>query len=197
MGAPKSSHAAGRKPYQAQQRHPRDDRTSIGGDAVTIHSVLRDDDCLAEITSDLLLRELLQIAPVCDAQLEQVLTALRRFLLDLACDDAQPAVSDDAVGFLLCAGAAMLLQRIRLRPRRSTSTIAPTCSPSGSTQRFKTARLSRRFGSRPSALTPRFTRWQRGSLVEARLASASSGRVASNRSRNRMRNALCANRCRT
>ena len=63
---------------------------------------LRDDGSLAEIASDRLLRELLQIAPVCDAQLEQVLTALRRFLLDLATDDASPAGSEDELAFF-CA----------------------------------------------------------------------------------------------
>ncbi len=63
-------------------------------------AALRDDGSLAEIAGDLLLRELLQIAPVCDAQLEQVLTALRRFLLDLATDDA--AASEDELAFF-CA----------------------------------------------------------------------------------------------
>lgn len=51
------------------------------------------------IASDALLRELLRSTQICDLELEQVFTALRRGLLDLADGAPQPPAADDALQF--------------------------------------------------------------------------------------------------
>jgi len=57
---------------------------------------------IAAIANDLVLRALLRVTPLCDAQLEAVLTALRRYLLESATAGAAPAVADDVLAFF-CA----------------------------------------------------------------------------------------------
>jgi tetratricopeptide (TPR) repeat protein/SAM-dependent methyltransferase len=57
---------------------------------------------LSDLAADALLRELLRAAPVCDRDLERMLTALRRVLFDLAAQDASSVpMADDALE-LLC-----------------------------------------------------------------------------------------------
>src|SRR5258707_1382929 len=56
---------------------------------------------LSEIANDRLLCELLRAAPVCDRDMERMLTALRRGLFDLATQDAA-SIDSDVLAFL-CA----------------------------------------------------------------------------------------------
>ncbi len=58
----------------------------------------------AAIADDLMLRELMRAAPICDGELEQLLTALRRGVLDLAADEA--ALADQTLQFA-CALAQL------------------------------------------------------------------------------------------
>jgi tetratricopeptide (TPR) repeat protein/SAM-dependent methyltransferase len=57
---------------------------------------------LAEITNDLLLRELMRLTPVCDIGFERMLTALRRELLGLASNKATAIVTENVLHFF-CA----------------------------------------------------------------------------------------------
>src|ERR1700733_7999463 len=54
---------------------------------------------IAAIANDRLLRELLCVTPICSGELEQVLTALRTRLLDLATGDAAGAVPGGFIEF--------------------------------------------------------------------------------------------------
>jgi len=54
---------------------------------------------LAQIAGDRLLLELLRAAPICDAELERMLTVIRRGLLDLAADEGTPTIPDSVLQF--------------------------------------------------------------------------------------------------
>jgi tetratricopeptide (TPR) repeat protein/SAM-dependent methyltransferase len=54
---------------------------------------------LAEIANDVLLRELIRVTPICDREFEQLLTALRWGILDLAANETAASVTEDVLHF--------------------------------------------------------------------------------------------------